>query len=119
MVFPQDQHPNGTYRVAAFQVALLPHLAVDPQLRSAIVGRPGDAVVGPVVGAVVVWQVDILVADPEAHLSVVTFLRNGNQELLLDDVAGVGDDGVDLIHLQQDVHADSEGVQVDRVAELG
>lgn len=119
MVIPQGQDPDGANGVAAPQLAALPHLTVDPQLGPASVGRPGDAVVGPVVGAIVVRQVYELVADPEAHLPGVPLLRDGDHQLVVAAVRRVGDQGVDVSRLQQDVHADGERVQANRVFEVG
>ncbi|KAA8591165.1 hypothetical protein FQN60_002108 [Etheostoma spectabile] len=101
------------------RVPLLPHHAIDPQLRAASVGPPGDAEVGPVVGLEVVRQVDKLVANPEAHLSCISVFADGDHHLIVVAVTGVGDDGVDPLELRQDMHADCERVQLHGMAEAG
>lgn len=99
--------------MVALQVPLLPHLAVDPQVHPTRVGRPGDAVVGPVLGIEAVRHVDILVADPEAHLPRIRV--DGDRQLVVAAVAGVRDDGVDPRGPEENMHADREGVQIHAV----
>lgn len=117
LVSAHDKHSPRADSVTALQVPLLPNHAIDPQLGAPGAGRPGDAVVGPVVGPEVVWQVDELVADPEVHLSCIS--PDGDHQLIVIAVAWVGDDSADIIHLRQDVHAYGEGDQFHGLAEVG
>lgn len=70
-------------------------------------------------GPEVVRKVDKLIANPESHLSCVSAFTNGDHQLVLIVVTGVGDDSVDLLKLKQDVHADGKGVEADGMVEVG
>lgn len=119
MVYTHSQEAAGVDGVAPFQLAAFPHFTVDPQLGPAPIGWPGDAVVGPVVGAVAVREVDELVPNPQANFVGVTFLQDRDHEFVLAIVRRVGDRSVDVTQIQQDVHADGKGVQVDRMFDVG
>ncbi|KAF3860329.1 hypothetical protein F7725_000584, partial [Dissostichus mawsoni] len=62
-------------------------------------------------------RVDKLVANPEAYFSRIPVLNDGDGQLVVVAVAGVGDDGVDSLELRPHVHADCEGVELHGMAE--
>lgn len=113
-VLPKDKHALGPDSVAGLQVLLLPDQAIDPELGTTCVGRPGHAVISPVMGAQLVGKVDKLVADPQAHI-----LAHGDDELIVIHRCGVGEDGELIAGLVwADGHACGEGLQAHRVREV-